>query len=75
VKHELGAELCIEATFTGFADSGTQTIARTPKSRAAFAIDCPWLPVDAAIRPRRRSSSESCETRWTPPRTLNAPVG
>ena len=25
----------------------------TPWSRAAYATDCPWLPVDAAISPRR----------------------
>ena len=31
-------------------------IARTPKSRAAKAIDWPWLPVDAVITPRFRSS-------------------
>jgi hypothetical protein len=33
------------------------------------------LPVDAVITPRSRSSSESCETRLTPPRTLKAPTG
>jgi hypothetical protein len=40
VEDELGAEPRIEATLTGFACSGTQTIARTPKSREAKAIDC-----------------------------------
>jgi hypothetical protein len=60
---------------TGFAPSGTQTIARTPKRPAANAIDWPWFPVDAVTTPARRSSSLSCETRLTPPRTLNAPIG
>ena len=63
------------AVLTGFAPSGTQMRAVTPKRRAAYATDCPWLPVEAAIRPRRRSSSDSCATRLSPPRTLNAPVG
>ena len=63
------------ATFTGFAPSGTQMTVRTPKSRPAKAIDWPWLPVDAVITPRRRSSSESCETRLTPPRTLKLQTG
>jgi hypothetical protein len=50
-------------------------IALTPKRFAANAIDCPWFPVEAQISPRCRSSSESCETRLTPPRTLKAPTG
>ena len=63
------------ATFTGFERSGMQMRAVTPKCRAAKARDWPWLPVDEAISPRLRSSSESCATRLTPPRTLNAPTG
>ena len=35
VEDDLGAEARIAATLTGLAPSGTQTIARTPKSRAA----------------------------------------
>ena len=46
----------IAATLTGFEPSGMQMIARTPKSRAAKAIDWPWLPVDAVTTPRPRSS-------------------
>src|SRR3954471_9176344 len=66
---------CIEATLTGLAPTGTQMIACVPKSLAAYATDWPWFPVDAAISPARSSCSGSCETRLTPPRTLNAPVG
>jgi hypothetical protein len=33
------------------------------------------LPVEAVTTPRRRSSSLSWETRFTPPRTLKAPIG
>ncbi len=65
----------IAATFTRLAPRGTHTIACTPNSRAAYAIDWPWLPVEAAMTPRRRSSSPSWDTRLMPPRTLNAPVG
>ena len=65
----------IAATLTGFARSGTQMRACTPNSRAANATDWPWLPVEAAISPRARSSSESWATRLRPPRILNAPVG
>jgi len=65
----------MEATLTGFASSGTQIVAATPKMRAANAIDWPWFPVEAAIMPRLRSSSLSWETRLTPPRTLKAPTG
>ena len=63
------------ATFSGFAPSGTQIVARTPCRRAAYAIDWPWFPVEAVTRPRSRSSGVSCETRLIPPRTLNAAVG
>ena len=42
---------------TGFASSGTQIVALTPKIRAANAIDWPWLPVEAVITPRSRSSA------------------
>src|SRR5574341_1054899 len=38
-------------------------------------MDCPWFPVEAVMTPRARSSSESCETRLIPPRTLKAPMG
>ncbi len=65
----------IDSTFTGLARSGMQIIARTPNSSAAYATDWPWLPVEAAITPRRRSSAVSWLTRFTPPRTLNAPTG
>ena len=65
----------IEATFTGFAPSGAQIVACTPNSRAAYAIDWPWFPVDAPNTPRSRSARPSCATRLTPPRTLNAPTG
>jgi hypothetical protein len=63
------------ATLTGFAFSGTQMVAGTPKRRAAYAIDCPWFPVEAAMTPDSRSSAPSCEIRLTPPRTLKAPIG
>ena len=45
------------------------------ENAAANEIDWPWLPVEAVITPLRRSSSLSCETRLTPPRTLKAPTG
>jgi hypothetical protein len=63
------------ATLTGFAPSGTQIVALTPKSRAPWATDWPWFPVDDAMTPLSRSAALSCEARLTPPRTLNAPVG
>ena len=66
---------CIASTLTGLAAAGAQMMALTPKSRAAKATDWPWLPVEAAITPRRRSSSLSRLTRLIPPLTLNAPVG
>src|SRR5437763_1504515 len=47
-------------------------IALTPNRRAAWATDWPWLPVDADITPRRRSSSVRRLTRLMPPRTLKA---
>src|SRR5829696_6875716 len=65
----------IDETFRGFASSGIQTVAGAPNSRAAYAIDCPWLPVDAVTIPRARSSADSSLTRKRPPRTLNAPMG
>ena len=37
----LSPEPRIDATFSGFASSGIQTVAGTPNSRAAYAIDCP----------------------------------
>src|SRR5437667_221031 len=45
--------------------------ALTPKSFAAYATDWPWLPVDAAMTPRRRSSSSRRLTRLMPPRTFS----
>jgi hypothetical protein len=65
----------MEATLTGFAFSGTQMVAGTPKRRAAYAIDCPWFPVEAEMTPSSRSSALSCASRLTPPRTLKAPTG
>ncbi len=65
----------IEETFTGLAPRGTKIVAAMPNKLAAYATDCPWLPVDAVYTP----ATCSCESRWTtrliPPRTLNAPVG
>ena len=63
------------ATLSGFAPSGAAITARTPKVLAAYAIDWPWFPVDAVMTPRVRSSSDSRESRLSPPRTLNAPTG
>src|SRR5438132_2172737 len=50
-------------------------MALTPNSREAYATDWPWLPVEAAITRRCRSSSLNRLTRLIPPRTLNAAVG
>ena len=65
----------IDSTFIGFASSGIAITQRMPKRFAPYASDCPWLPVDAPIIPRARSSSLSVDARYTPPRTLNAPIG
>ena len=65
----------IAATLTGFAFSGTQIVARTPKSRAR---ESDRLAVVAGRRGDHAALALvplSCETRLTPPRTLNAPVG
>ncbi len=64
-----------KVTFPGLAFWGTTMRAWTPKIRAAKATDCPWLPVEAVITPRDRSSGLSWETKLMPPRTLKAPIG
>jgi len=65
----------IAATLTGFAPSGTKTVAGAPNSWAAKATDWPWLPVEAASTPRARVAGSSWASRLTPPRTLKLPVG
>jgi hypothetical protein len=71
--------LCPEALnrghLAGFASSGTQIVARTPNRCAAYAIDWPWLPVEAVTTPRSRSPALSWESKLIPPLTLNAPIG
>jgi hypothetical protein len=63
------------AFFSGLLPSGTNTVQATPCCRDARAIDWPWFPVLAVTMPRARSSAGSDPTRFTPPRTLKAPVG
>ncbi len=41
------------ATLLGLAFSGRPIMARTPNILQALATDCPWLPVDAVIKPRQ----------------------
>ena len=62
------------STFAIGASSGTKIRAWTPAWRAAHATAWPWLPALAAITPASRSASERNASRFTAPRTLNAPV-
>ena len=65
----------IAATLPGLAPSGTAMVARTPCARAAKAMLWPWFPVEAVNSPDARSLALNCATRFSPPRTLNAPTG
>ena len=51
------------ATLGSGADSGMNTVAEQPSSRAASATPCAWLPALAATTPRARSASVSREMR------------
>src|SRR5215203_5622801 len=62
------------STFAIGASCGTKIRAWTPAWRAAHATAWPWLPALAATTPASRSASERRESRFTAPRTLNAPV-
>jgi hypothetical protein len=64
----------IRASFGSAADSGTNTLAGTPRSDAARATAAPWFPVDAATTPLARSASGIVRSLFSAPRNLNEPV-
>ena len=61
VDDDLGAEAADRADLHRVRALRDADRAATPNSRAAKAIDWPWLPVEAVIRPRSRSSAASWE--------------
>src|SRR5690606_33440289 len=54
--------------------SGTNTMPRIPSRCIAYATAAPWLPLEAATQPARRSASSSVSSRLKAPRSLNEPV-
>ena len=77
LRHEknLGPIPFMETTLPLLAPTGTTIKAFAPNNLAAYATDCPWFPVDAAITPCCLSAALSWEIRLMPPRTLNEPIG
>jgi len=66
----------VAAFLSGELPSGTTIVTGTPNARPAYARLWLWLPRDADTSPAGRPCSASeCETKFSPPRTLNAPVG
>ena len=49
----------VRASFTAGASAGMTMVAAMPRSRAASATPCAWLPEETAITPFARSASES----------------
>lgn len=62
------------ATLDGSAPVGTTIVARRPSFPAAYATAAPWLPVDAAMTPRRRASAPSARSLLNAPLVLKDPV-
>src|SRR5215213_1780596 len=62
------------STLASGASVGTNTSQCTPRTRAAAASACPWLPADAATTPFRQPSSPSDSSLAATPRTLKEPV-
>ena len=64
----------ISSTLLAGTSRDMQITARRPSRAAAWASARPWLPVEAATTPCRRSSADSSATALVAPRSLKLPV-